>query len=1010
MGLIPLLFPGFTHLAKKPCKPKLPAEKVIEHYKNQIMNTTRTFWNRLHRHRAQWQLGFVFGATLLLAIGAQTQVFAQSSVNSKLTATLSAGQIQLQLHGQSNQTYLVQTSSDLRNWTTIASGQTAADGSMKIADAYATNQSGLFYRTVLTGFPVANSPASLYRPDRILVKPKPAADLGGMNLTLGVNVLQTFPAIGNLQVLEVPPGKTANLVIASYEGSGLVQYAERDYTVRALLTPNDFYYNDDNTLWGLHNDGSDGGDTNACIHAPEAWNIQHTASNVIVAVIDTGVRYTHQDLASNMWVNPVDGSHGLNTVDNGNAANDPNDDFGHGSHVSGIIGAVGNNSVGVVGVAWSVPIMACCFLDSNGNGTISDAIACMDYARTNGAQVVNASWGTTNFTSQALYDAIDSLRQAGIIFVAACGNSSMNNDVTPIYPASYNLDNIIAVAATEPNDDLAAFSDYGPTNVSLGAPGVVIMSCWNGSDTDYETESGTSMSAAYVSGACAIMRAHFPSENYHQIISQILSNVDQVPTLQGLCVSGGRLNLYKALTAGSSPPPTLIANFTANPTSGQAPLTVQFTDTSTDGPTAWDWSFGDGSTNSTMENPSHIYTNAGTFTVTLTATGSGGATSSKSGTITVTNSTPPPPSLAASFTANPTSGQAPLTVQFTDTSTGGPTAWDWSFGDGSTNSTIENPSHTYTNAGTFTVTLTAIGSGGATSSKSGTITVTNWTAPPPPLAASFTANPTSGQAPLTVQFTDTSTGNPTAWSWNFGDGSTGSTTENPSHTFNSAGNFTVTLTVTGAGSATSSKSETITVTSAPPPPPVASFTANPSSGQAPLTVQFTDTSTGNPTAWSWNFGDGSTSSSENPSHTYKSAGSFVAELTVTGSGGQTSSTSETITATNAPPPPSTTVTVVASESLATTLLPGEFTITRAGRTSSPLTVNFSLGGTAVNGSDYQTLGTSAVIPAGSSTITVDVVPIGLLTVLKTVVLTVSPSSAYTVGSPDSATVTIVVSL
>ncbi len=191
---------------------------------------------------------------------------------------------------------------------------------------------------------------------------------------------------------------------------------------------------------------------------------------------------------------------------------------------------------------------------------------------------------------------------------------------------------------------------------------------------------------------------------------------------------------------------------------------------------------------------------------------------------------------------------------------------------------------------------------------------------------------------------------------------------------------------------------------------MAGFTANPSSGQAPLTVQFTDTSTGNPTAWSWNFGDGSTSSEENPSHTYESAGSFAVELTVTGSGGQTSSTSETISVTNAPPPPSSTVTVVASESLATILIPGEFTITRDGNTSSPLTVNFSLGGTAVNGTDYQTLGTSAVIPAGSSTITLDVVPIGLLTVLRTVILTVSPDSAYTVGSPDSATVTIVVSL
>jgi PKD repeat protein len=978
---------------------------------NQIMNTTATFWRKLQLNHSRWQGGFLMAATVLMVAWSQIQSFAQTSADTKLTATLGAGQIQLQLYGRSNQSYLVQTSPDLRNWTTIAAGQSDGNGSMKIADSYVTNQPGLYYRSVLTGFPVGKLPASLYRPDRILVKPKSGAALGDVNLTLGVNVIQSFPAVGNLEVLQVPPGKTANLLIASYQQSGLVQYAEHDYMVHALLTPNDYYYNDDNTLWGLHNDGSYGGDTNACIHAPEAWNIQHDATNVIVAVIDTGVRYTHQDLASNMWVSPVDGSHGINTVDNGNAPNDPNDDYGHGSHVAGILGAVGNNYVGVVGVAWSVPIMACCFLDSNGDGTISDAITCMDYARTNGAEIVNASWGTTNFTSQALYDGIDSLRQAGIIFVAACGNSATNNEVAPIYPASYNLDNIISVCATEPNDDLAAFSNYGATNVDLGAPGVAIVSCWNGSDTNYETESGTSMAAAYVSGACAIMRAHFPNENYHQIIGQILSNVDQVDTLKDYCISGGRLNLYKALMAGSPPPPSLVASFTANPANGPAPLTVQFTDTSTGNPTAWSWNFGDGSPTVTTENPTHTFTNAGNFTVTLTVTGADSATSSDSATIVVTNSTQPPPPLAANFTANPSSGQAPLTVQFTDTSTGNPTAWSWNFGDGSPTVTTENPTHTFTNAGNFTVTLTVTGAGSATSSDSATIVVTNSPQPPPPLAANFTANPSSGQAPLTVQFTDTSTGNPTAWSWNFGDGSPTVTTENPSYTFTSAGNFTVTLTVTGAGNATSSKSETIVVTSQPPPPPVAGFTANPSSGQAPLTVQFTDTSTGNPTAWSWNFGDGSpTVTEENPSYTFTSAGNFTVTLTVTGAGNATSSTSETITVTNAPPPPSTTVTVVASQPDATTLTPGEFTITRTGSGSSPLTVNFSLGGTAVNGTDYETLGTSAVIPAGSSTITIDVVPIGLLDLLQTVALTVSPSSDYTVGSPDSATVTILVSL
>src|SRR5439155_453265 len=230
------------------------------------------------------------------------------------------------------------------------------------------------------------------------------------------------------------------------------------------------------------------------------------------------------------------------------------DDHGHGTHVSGTIGAIGNNNVGVVGVAWKVQIMACKFLDSTGNGFISDAVKCIDYARSKGARVINASWGTTTFTSQALRDAIDSARQAGIIWVAACGNSSEDNAVDPIYPASYDLDNIISVAATTRTDDLAFFSNYGATTVDLGAPGAAIFSCWNGSDSDYRYYDGTSMAAPHVTGTCALLMAHFPNDNYQQIINRILSNVDPLPSLAGKCRSGGRLNLLKAL-GGSTPPP-----------------------------------------------------------------------------------------------------------------------------------------------------------------------------------------------------------------------------------------------------------------------------------------------------------------------------------------------------------------------------------------------------------------------------------------------------------------------
>ncbi|HSY17050.1 MAG TPA: PKD domain-containing protein [Candidatus Acidoferrales bacterium] len=994
-----------------------------------------------------------------------------------------AGPYQLQLRGPTNSVCIIEASSDLQHWTAIATNQVSAAGRVNFNDPQTGKFPRRFYRTrqLVLGAPLGLLGES-YNPAKILVKPKPGVSLAGLNLSLGVSVLNTFSKIGNLQIIKVPGNVTASALIATYQASGLVEYAEHDFTVQALNSPNDFYYVQGN-LWNLNNTGQNGGTPGADIHAPAAWDTITSASNVIVAVVDTGVRYTHEDLAANMWVNPADGSHGTNTVA---GSNDPNDDYGHGSHVSGTIGAVGNNGVGVVGVCWKVQIMACKFLDSSGNGTISDAILCLDYARAHGAKVVNASWGSPAFTSQALHDAVASLRDADIIFVAAAGNSALNNDTTGFYPADYrDLDNVVAVAATDRNDQLASFSDYGVTNVDLAAPGTPIYSCWNGSDSDYEYDDGTSMAAATVSGAMALLRAYYPNDAHRQIIERILNGVDQLPGLATNTISGGRLDLAKALNSTSPPPPTLTANFSANPTSGQAPLAVQFTDSSTGGPVSWNWNFGDGSTSTTqnpahtfnsagnftvtltvangtgqtssknsvitatnatatpvtagfsanpssgqaplavqftdqstgpvtnwswsfgdgsassVQSPSHTYSSAGSFTATLTVTGSSGQTSSANHTITVTNVTVTP--VNASFSANPSSGQAPLAVQFTDQSTGPVASWSWNFGDGVTSS-VQNPSHTYNSAGSFTATLTVNGSAGQTSSASHTITVTNVSVSP--VNASFSANPSSGQAPLAVQFTDQSTGPVTGWSWNFGDGAT-SSVQNPNHTYNSAGSFTAMLTVTGSSGQASSASHTITVTNATVTPVNASFSANPSSGQAPLTVQFTDQSTGPVTAWSWNFGDGATSSVQNPSHTYSNAGSFTATLTATGSNWQTSSASRTITVTNAATPPPT-VTVVASQSLASILAPGAFTITRTGNTSSTLTVNYSLGGSAHNGVDYQTLSGTAVIPAGATTANVVVKPEGLLTVLQTVVLTLSPNPGYIVGSPNSATVTILV--
>jgi hypothetical protein len=416
-----------------------------------------------------------------------------------------------------------------------------------------------------------------FRQDRILVKPKAGVDLTALHAILGVQLLHTYPAIGNLQVLQLPGGSTVAGTIAQYQQSGQVDYAEPDFIVHALTAPNDPYFND-GSLWGLDNTGQFGGQPDADIDAPEAWDILHDARNVIVAIIDTGIRPTHEDLAANLWVNPGEtgpDSLGLDKrlnlrdddgdgyIDDVNGINAilglgiPLDDHGHGTHVAGIIGGVGNNGVGIVGVAWHVQLMALKFLDALANGSVSDAIECIEYARVKGANIINASWGWYGFDSQALRDSIQTAGNAGIIFVAACGNSAINNDVNPLNPASFNLDNIIAVAATTWADQLADWSSYGATRVHLGAPGEAILSCSHLTDFSYKYLSGTSMAAPHVVGACALLWSHYPADNYRQIINRILSTTDPLPGLAGKCVTGGRLNLQKALSVSDLPVITL---------------------------------------------------------------------------------------------------------------------------------------------------------------------------------------------------------------------------------------------------------------------------------------------------------------------------------------------------------------------------------------------------------------------------------------------------------------------
>lgn len=480
-----------------------------------------------------------------------------------------------------------------------------------------------------------------YRADRILVKPKAhegRAVIAGLHAGMRSRVLRTFHSLDGIQLIGLPAGTRVEDALARYQGSGLVEFAEPDYWVRPTATPNDPKYAD-GTLWGLNNTGRSGGVPGADISAANGWDAASSAGNVIVAVVDTGIRYTHEDLSSNMWINPgelggngidddangyIDDVHGIDAIDN---TGNPNDDTGHGTHVAGIIGAAGNNSVGVVGVAWKVKLMACRFMDASGMGSHADAVQCIDYARVHGAQVINASWGGGS-SSLTLRSAISRARSAGIIFVAAAGNEGQNDDVTGNYPSGFDLDNIISVGSSTRSDGLSDFSNFGLRTVDLVAPGTAIYSTWHSSDRSYTFNSGTSMAAPYVAGAAALLRARFPADSHFQIINRLYAATDPLPPLAEKCSTGGRLNLERALAGG------LLANFSASRWSGAPPLSVTFQSTSIGSIAQYHWDFGD-KTTSQEAAPAHVFTGPGNYAVTLTVTGPDGQTSSRSRTVAV---------------------------------------------------------------------------------------------------------------------------------------------------------------------------------------------------------------------------------------------------------------------------------------------------------------------------------------------------------------------------------------
>lgn len=351
------------------------------------------------------------------------------------------------------------------------------------------------------------------------------------------------------------PVNTVKTAVRQLNLNPLIEFAEPNYYRYLNTFPDDLQFND---MWGLDNQGQTGGTINADINAPESWDISTGNPDTVVAVIDSGADLNHEDLTANIWTNPgeipengidddnngyIDDIHGWDFAYN---ENDPSDTDaicgGHGTHTAGTIGAMGNNGIGVTGVNWDVQIMPLKIfkrvLFVFCSTTSADIVEAIQYATAMGVRVSNNSYGGGSF-SQAEYNAIQA---SNMIFVAAAGNEGLNNDTTPSYPASYTLDNIIAVAATDHNDDLANFSNFG-TSVDIAAPGVDILST-----TPYDTYdyfNGTSMASPHVAGAAAMLTGVDSNLTTREVKWSLLNGADNkdLPIL-----TGARLNLYNSLT------------------------------------------------------------------------------------------------------------------------------------------------------------------------------------------------------------------------------------------------------------------------------------------------------------------------------------------------------------------------------------------------------------------------------------------------------------------------------
>ena len=411
-----------------------------------------------------------------------------------------------------------------------------------------------------------------HKPGELIVRTRGGFSLsdseGSLVQDFGARVLDTFDtpaglhksAAGEFLRIELPAGVSVEQAMAAMAKDDRVEFAVPNHIYhlpdfeKVEHAPND---PDFAKLWGLNNEGQTGGKADADIDAPEAWQIHTGRSQAqgahITAVIDTGVDYNHPDLKANMWANPNEVADGPDTDGNGviddvhgyhafDQTGDPMDGQGHGSHCAGTIAATGNDGVGVVGVNQHANIMAVKIFNDEGSTDAAAIIRGIQYATKMGARITSNSWGGP-VPNAGIRQAF---AESPALHLVAAGNSGPNNDWFPSFPANYNLDNLISVAATDHNDGLADFSQYGARNVDLGAPGVDILSTVPGGK--YDVYSGTSMATPHVAGAATLLASHFPNASNEELRTRLLGGVDKVESLVGKTVTGGRLNIHNSLT------------------------------------------------------------------------------------------------------------------------------------------------------------------------------------------------------------------------------------------------------------------------------------------------------------------------------------------------------------------------------------------------------------------------------------------------------------------------------